>query len=145
MVLVALRHPPSSSSSSSDLLVLGRPHDREIASEKASMHGLLRYLSCGLLAPLCLFGSAGAATAVFDRYAGSFAASGAIVEGPNANAHQVRCRFTASRGVQRGCRSEARAGPIRSYCELSVSILIGIPNRVESRARTRDHASALHS
>jgi hypothetical protein len=42
-------------------------------------------------------GGAVAAPVARDRYAGSFSGSGTVLEGPNANSHQVRCRFRASR------------------------------------------------
>jgi hypothetical protein len=64
-------------------------------SGEASMHCLSQRLSCGVLVLPCLLtGSVGAAPAIVDRYAGSFAGSGTIVEGPEARSHQVRCRFT---------------------------------------------------
>jgi hypothetical protein len=88
-----------------------------------SMGRLLRCLTCGLLAPLCLVGGAGAATMVLDRYAGSFTASGTILEGPDANSHQVRCHFTASRQGETGLFLR---GTCRAYLILSRSISVDL-------------------
>jgi hypothetical protein len=89
----------------------------------ASMGRSLRCLTCGLLAPLCLAGGAGAATMVLDRYAGSFTASGTILEGPDANSHQVRCHFTASR---QGATGLLLRGTCRAYLVLSRSISVDL-------------------
>jgi hypothetical protein len=67
------------------------------SSRVARVRHLLRCLSWGLLAPLYLAGGAGATTGILELYTGSFAASGTILEGPNAYSHQVRCRFAATR------------------------------------------------
>jgi hypothetical protein len=88
------------------------------------MHCLLRWLSCGVLAPFCfVVGDAGAATAVLDRYAGSFAASGTVLVGPNANSHQVRCQFTASR---QGATGLSLRGTCRAYLIISRSISVDL-------------------
>jgi hypothetical protein len=75
-------------------------------------------LSYGVVAVLCL-GSTGAATAALDRYAGSFSASGTVLEGPNATSHQVRCRFTTS---QQGTAGFSFRGTCWAYLVLSRSI-----------------------
>jgi hypothetical protein len=41
-----------------------------------------------------LAGHVGAEPGLLERFAGTFSGSGTIVEGPNAEFHQVRCRFT---------------------------------------------------
>lgn len=77
------------------------------------MRCLSHQLPCGVLTLLCLV-SAGAGavpTALVDRYAGAFSATGTVLEGPNANSHQVSCRFTASQ-AQRACPFKAHAQPI---------------------------------
>jgi hypothetical protein len=58
---------------------------------------LSQQLSYGVIVLLCLaVGSVvKAAPAALDRYAGSFSASGTVLEGPNADSHQVRCRFNS--------------------------------------------------
>ena len=61
-----------------------------------AMRRLLRYLPPAFLVPFCLIGDAGAAAAVLNRYTGSYVGSGTILEGPNANSHEVSCSFTAS-------------------------------------------------
>src|SRR5688500_2148747 len=55
----------------------------------ASMGFPLRWLSFGLLMPLCIVARVDARTDVLDRYVGSFAATGSILEGPGANSHRV--------------------------------------------------------
>ena len=87
------------------------------------MRCLLRCSLYGLLAPLCLVGCAEAAPAVLDRYAGSFSASGTILEGPNANSHQVRCRFTVSR---QGATGLSLHGTCRAYVILSRSVSVNL-------------------
>lgn len=99
-----------------------RPEQSSI-KKVVSMGRLLRCLFYGLLAPLCHVEGAGAATMVLDRYAGSFAASGTILEGPNANSHQVRCRFTASR---QGATGLSLRGTCRAYLVLSRSISVDL-------------------
>jgi hypothetical protein len=59
------------------------------------MKHFLFSLSFVLVAPLFPCGDAAAATAVLNRYTGSFVGSGTILEGPNANSHEVSCSFTA--------------------------------------------------
>lgn len=66
------------------------------------MHRLLYSLSCEFLVTLCLVGDAGAATAVLNRYTGSFVASGTVLEGPSANLRQVTCFFSTLRQGQTG-------------------------------------------
>jgi hypothetical protein len=85
------------------------------------MPWLSNRLSSGVPALLCLaVGGAGPAlSALVDRYAGSFSASGTVVEGPNANAHEVRCRFTAS---QQGATGLSLQGTCRAYLVISRSI-----------------------
>jgi hypothetical protein len=87
------------------------------------MRGLLRCLSCGLLMSLWLVGGSGAAPAVLDRYTGSFSASGTILEGPNANSHQVRCHFTASR---QGAAGLSLRGTCRAYLIISRSVSVDL-------------------
>lgn len=75
-----------------------------------------------VLVPFCLVvGNASAATAVLDRYAGSFAASGTISVGPDANSHRVRCRFTATR---QGATGLSLRGICRAYLIISRSISV---------------------
>jgi hypothetical protein len=83
----------------------------------------LLWLSCGLLTPLCIAGGADAATTVLDRYVGSFAGSGTILEGPDANSHQVRCRFTASR---QGATDLSLRGTCRAHLIVSRSISVDL-------------------
>jgi hypothetical protein len=64
-------------------------------------------------------GSAGAAPAVFDLYAGSFSGSGTIVEGPDANSHQVRCRFTI---LQQGAAGLSLQGTCWAYLIVARSV-----------------------
>jgi hypothetical protein len=59
------------------------------------MKHFLFSLSFVLVAPLFPCGDAAAATAVLNRYTGSFVGSGTILEGPIANSHEVSCSFTA--------------------------------------------------
>jgi hypothetical protein len=87
------------------------------------MGSSLRWLTHGLLAPLCLVGGADAATAVLDRYAGSFVGSGTILEGPNADSHRVRCRFTASR---QGATGLSFRGACRAHLVISRSISVDL-------------------
>jgi hypothetical protein len=55
---------------------------------------LSRRLAYGAISLFCLVsGGVGAAPSLLDQYAGSFSASGTILEGPNATSHQVSCRF----------------------------------------------------
>lgn len=84
---------------------------------------LLRCLLSGFLAMLCIVEVANAAPAVLDRYTGSFAGSGTILEGPNANSHQVRCSFTASRQGETGL---SLRGTCRAYLILSKSISVDL-------------------
>lgn len=97
------------------------------------MRGLLRCSSCGLLAPLCLIGGTSTATAILERYAASFAASGTILEGPDANSHRVRCLFTASRQGATGLSLRGTCRPIWSYRDPSASILTWPPIRSDHR------------
>jgi hypothetical protein len=85
------------------------------------MRGLLSCLFYTLLAPLCFAQGTGAVSAVLDRYTGSYAASGTILEGPNANAHQVRCHFLASR---QGATGLSLRGRCRAYLIVSRSISV---------------------
>jgi hypothetical protein len=64
-------------------------------------------------------GSAGAAPAVFDLYAGSFSGSGTIVEGPDADSHQVRCRFTI---LQQGAAGLSLQGTCWAYLIVARSV-----------------------
>jgi hypothetical protein len=84
---------------------------------------LLRCLLSGFLAMLCIVEVANAAPAVLDRYTGSFAGSGTILEGPNANSHQVNCSFTASR---QGGTGLSLRGTCRAYLILSKSISVDL-------------------
>jgi hypothetical protein len=77
-------------------------------------------LSCGVVPLLCLAaGGVGAAPAVFDLYAGSFSGSGTIVEGPDANSHQVRCRFTI---LQQGATGLSLQGTCWAYLIVARSV-----------------------
>jgi hypothetical protein len=67
--------------------------------------------------------AAASATAFLDRYAGSFAASGTILEGPDANSHQVRCRFMASR---QGATGLSLRGTCRAYLIISRSVAVDL-------------------
>jgi hypothetical protein len=89
--------------------------------KEASMRCLSHKVSCGVLALPCLV-SAGAdavSTALVDRYAGTFSAAGTVLEGPNADAHQVSCRFTTSRS---GATSLSLQGACSAYLIISRSI-----------------------
>jgi hypothetical protein len=79
-----------------------------------------RRLPCSVIPLLSLLaGNAGAAPTALDRYAGTFSGSGTILEGPDATAHQVRCRFTI---LQRGATGLALQGTCRAYLIISRSI-----------------------
>jgi hypothetical protein len=82
---------------------------------------LSRRLFCGVIPLLCLAagGVVNAAPAVLDRYAGSFSASGTVLEGPNADSHQVRCRFNS---VQHGVTGLSLQGTCWAYLIISRSI-----------------------
>jgi hypothetical protein len=78
------------------------------------------WLTCGVILLLCgVTGSAGAAPAVFDLYAGSFSGSGTIVEGPDADSHQVRCRFTI---LQQGAAGLSLQGTCWAYLIVARSV-----------------------
>ena len=66
----------------------------------------------GLLAPLCLVGGAHAATAVLDRYVGSFVASGTISGGTKCRFSSGPLPFHRTRQSAMGLSSAARAGLI---------------------------------
>ena len=66
-----------------------------------------------------LAGQVGAAPAALDRYAGTFAGSGTILEGPDATSHQVRCHFTI---LQQGATGLSLQGICRAYLIISRSI-----------------------
>jgi hypothetical protein len=66
-----------------------------------------------------LAGQTGAAPAALGRYAGTFAGSGTILEGPDATSHQVRCSFTI---LQRGATGLSLQGTCRAYLIISRSI-----------------------
>jgi hypothetical protein len=66
-----------------------------------------------------VFRSVPAKAAPLDRFVGSFAASGTVVEGPNASSHQVRCGFTA---LRQGAAGLALRGTCRAYLVMSRSI-----------------------
>lgn len=77
------------------------------------MHCLSHRLSSGVIVLVCATaGGAGAAPAVFDLYAGSFSATGTILEGPDATSHQVGCRFTIR---QQGVTGLSLQGTCRAY------------------------------
>jgi hypothetical protein len=81
---------------------------------------LSHWLTCGVILLLCgVTGSAGAAPAVFDLYAGSFSGSGTIVEGPDADSHQVRCRFTI---LQQGPAGLSLQGTCWAYLIIARSV-----------------------
>jgi hypothetical protein len=81
------------------------------------------WLSCMLLEALCMVGSADAAVAILDRYAGTFTASGTILEGPDAASHWVRCHFTSSR---QGATSLSLRGTCWAYLILSRSVSVDL-------------------
>jgi hypothetical protein len=83
----------------------------------------LRRMSHTFLALLCGIENAHAATAVLDRYVGSYVASGTILEGPNADSHQVRCHFTASRF---GVTGLSLRGTCRAYLIVSRSVSVDL-------------------
>ena len=85
------------------------------------MRCLSHQVSCGVLALLCLVsaGAGAAPTALVDRYAGAFLAAGTVLEGPNADSHQVSCRFMAARS---GAPSLSLRGACSAYLIISRSI-----------------------
>lgn len=85
------------------------------------MRCLSQRLSCGVSSLLCLAagGVVNAAPAALDRYAGSFLASGTVLEGPNADAHQVRCRFNS---VRQGATGLSLQGTCWTYLIISRTI-----------------------
>jgi hypothetical protein len=85
------------------------------------MRGLSHRLSCGVIPLLCLAagGAVTAAPAALDRYAGSFSASGTFLEGPNADSHHVRCRFTS---LQQGATGLSLQGTCWAYLIIARSI-----------------------
>jgi hypothetical protein len=89
----------------------------------ASMHHLSRWLSCGFMMPLGLALGGAAAPTVLDRYTGSFAASGTILEGPNASSHQVSCSFMATRQGETGL---SLRGTCSVYLIISRSIAVNL-------------------
>jgi hypothetical protein len=66
-----------------------------------------------------VFRAAPAKAAPLDRFVGSFAASGTVVDGPNASSHQVRCGFAA---LRQGAAGLALRGTCRAYLVMSRSI-----------------------
>jgi hypothetical protein len=83
----------------------------------------LHRLFCRLLIPLGMIGGVEAGTDALDRYLGSFAASGTILEGPNANSHQVQCRFTA---LRQGATSLSFRGTCRAFLIITRSISVDL-------------------
>jgi hypothetical protein len=83
----------------------------------------LHWLSLGLLIPFSIVGRVDAGTDVLDRYVGSFTASGTILEGPDANSHRVRCRFTAAR---QGATNLSFSGVCRAHLIISRSISVNL-------------------
>jgi hypothetical protein len=81
------------------------------------------WLLCGLMGPLSLIKGGYAASIALDRYVGTFAASGTVLEGPEANSHTVRCRLTAS---LQGATSLSLRGTCRAYMILSRSISVDL-------------------
>lgn len=74
----------------------------------------------GAIPLLCLAtGGVGAAPSGVDRYAGSFSASGIILEGPDATSHRVRCRFTSQ---PQGATGLSLQGTCWAYLIISRSI-----------------------
>jgi hypothetical protein len=86
----------------------------------SSFYGLL---FCGLLGSHVPINSAHAASIALDRYVGSFAASGTVLEGPDANSHTVRCRFIAS---LQGATGLSLRGTCRAYMIISRSISVDL-------------------
>jgi hypothetical protein len=85
------------------------------------MRCLSQQMSYGVIALLCLAagGAVKAAPSALDRYAGSFSASGTVLEGPNADSHQVRCRFNS---VQQGTTGLSLQGTCWAYLIIPRSI-----------------------
>ncbi|MBQ0822591.1 hypothetical protein HPT29_003130 [Microvirga terrae] len=84
------------------------------------MHRLAQELSRGAVLSLWVAaGSAGAAPAVAERYAGSFWGTGTILEGPDASSHQVSCSFAIQ---QQGATSLALQGTCRAYLLIARSV-----------------------
>ncbi|WP_201830676.1 hypothetical protein [Microvirga zambiensis] len=84
------------------------------------MHGLSHRLSCGVIVLACIAaGGVGAAPAVVDLYVGSFSGSGTILEGPEANSHQVGCQFTI---LQQGATGLSLQGTCRAYLILTRTV-----------------------
>jgi hypothetical protein len=84
------------------------------------MRCLSQQLSCGVVPLLCLVaGGLDATPGVIEQYAGSFSASGTILEGPDADSRQVRYRFTS---LQQGATGLSLQGTCRAYLIISRSI-----------------------
>jgi len=66
-----------------------------------------------------LAGPVGAAPTILERYAGLFSGSGTVVEGPNADSHRVRCRFTI---LARGATGLSLQGTCWAYLIIARSI-----------------------
>ncbi|MCB8819423.1 hypothetical protein [Microvirga rosea] len=66
-----------------------------------------------------LAGNADADPTLLERYAGTFLGAGTIVEGPNADSHPVRCRFTI---LQQGATGLSLQGMCEAYLIVSRSI-----------------------
>lgn len=64
-------------------------------------------------------GTAGAALTILERYAGTFSGSGTILEGPNADSHSVRCRFTIQ---PQGATGLSLRGTCRAYLIIARAI-----------------------
>jgi hypothetical protein len=87
---------------------------------EASMDFLLHRPLLGfILLPYVVIGSAVAAPAVGDLYAGSFLGTGTILEGPEASSHQVSCHFTI---LQQGATDLSLQGTCRAYLILTRSV-----------------------
>jgi hypothetical protein len=77
----------------------------------------------GILVSLGAANGAHAESIALDRYVGVFAASGTILEGPDANSHPVRCRFTTS---LQGATGLSLRGTCRAYMIISRSISVDL-------------------
>lgn len=78
------------------------------------------WLSWGVIPLLSvLAGNTRAAPAALARLAGSFSGSGTVLEGPNADSHQVRCRFTI---LPQGATGLSLQGTCWAYLIISRSI-----------------------
>jgi hypothetical protein len=86
-----------------------------------------------------LAGDADADPALLERYAGTFSGSRTIVEGPNADSHHVRCRFTI---LQQGATGLSLQGTCRAYLVIARSISADLAWDPRSRRVTGTYTGA---